>query len=48
MKKNDIPPDMHEGIFLSCIMHATDHVLLHRVMWGKYFNPDPHGIPGTW
>ncbi|CAM9514525.1 unnamed protein product [Sphacelaria rigidula] len=48
MKKNDIPPDLHEGIFLSCIMHTTDHVLVHRVMYGKYFSFDAFGPPGKW
>lgn len=48
MKKNDIPPDLHEAIFLSCIVHAADHTQLHRVLWGKHFNPDPQGKPGNW
>eukprot|EP00903_Cladosiphon_okamuranus_P011794 g11084.t1 len=50
MKKNDIPPDLHEAIFLSCIIHASDHTLVHRIQWGKVFNCDTTASfkPGTW
>lgn len=50
MKKNDIPPDLHEAIFLSCIIHASDHTLTHRIQWGKVFNCDTTAgfKPGTW
>ncbi|CAM9618699.1 unnamed protein product [Ectocarpus sp. 6 AP-2014] len=50
MKKNDIPPDLHEALFLSCIVHASDHTLIHRIQWGKVFNLDTTNTfkPGTW
>lgn len=50
MKKNDIPPDLHEALFLSCIVHASDHTLIHRIQWGKVFNLDTTDTfkPGTW
>ncbi|CAM9407191.1 unnamed protein product, partial [Hapterophycus canaliculatus] len=49
-RKNNIPPDLYEAIFLSCIVHATDHILMHRIQWGKVFNMDATDSfrPGTW
>lgn len=48
MEKNAIPPDIYEAIFLSCIVHSTDHVMHDRVFWGKVFSFNPNGKPGNW
>lgn len=41
MVDHDIPMELYEAIFLSVIMHSTDHVLLYRLMWGLKFGIDP-------
>ncbi|CAM9249550.1 unnamed protein product [Ascophyllum nodosum] len=48
VNKNEIPPDLQEAIFLSCIFHATDHILGCRACWGKVFSFNPKGKPGNW
>ena len=34
MHDNQIPMNLLEGLFLSIIMHAVDHVLGDRILWG--------------
>jgi len=40
MHDNQIPMDLLEALFLSVIMHAVDHVLADRIMWGLNFKLD--------
>ena len=37
MHDNQIPMDLLEALFLSIIMHAVDHVLGYRILWGLNF-----------
>ena len=43
MRDNGIPMDLQEGLFLSTIMHAVDHVLTNRILWGIKFKIDYNG-----
>lgn len=40
MRDNAIPLDLQEGIFLSCILHAIDHVLGTRMLRGIKYKID--------
>ncbi|CAM9729923.1 unnamed protein product [Ectocarpus sp. 6 AP-2014] len=40
MRDNQIPMDLLEALFLSIVMHAVDHVLANRIMWGLNFKLD--------
>ncbi|CAM9160831.1 unnamed protein product [Laminaria digitata] len=48
MRDNSIPLDMQEGIFLSCIIHAIDHVLGTRLLWGIKYKIDFNREITTW
>lgn len=48
MRDNGIPMDLQEGLFLSTIMHAVDHVLTNRILWGIKFKIDYNGERQTW
>lgn len=49
METHNIPLVLLDGIFLSCIVHAVDHVLYDRVSWGIKFKLDfMSPRPGTW
>lgn len=37
MADNDIPMDLLEALFLSIVVHAADHVLGYRILWGLNF-----------
>ena len=41
MADHDIPMELNEAIFLSVVMHASDHVLSARLAWGLKFGMDP-------
>ena len=48
MRDNAIPLDLQESIFLSCIIHAIDHVLGARILWGIKYNIDFNSESTTW
>lgn len=48
MRDNDIPLDLQESMFLSGVMHAVDHVLTNRILWGIKFKIDYDGERETW
>ena len=48
MRDNGIPLDLQEGIFLSCIMHAIDHVLGTRMMRGIKYKIDFNSKSTKW
>lgn len=48
MRDNDIPYDLHEGLFLSCVVHGIDHVLGARIIWGIKYKIDFISIETTW
>lgn len=48
MRDNAIPLDLQEGLFLSCIMHAVDHIIADRILWGIKFKFDYNSEHKTW
>lgn len=41
MADHDIPMELHEAIFLSVVVHSSDHILARRLQWGLKFGMDP-------
>lgn len=48
MRDNGISLDLQEGLFLSVIMHALDHVIITRMLWGVRYKIDFLAEHTTW
>ena len=48
MRDNAIPLELQEGLFLSVVMHALDHVIITRKLWGVRYKIDFGAENTTW